>query len=446
MKRIVLLLLTATLYAQTTIAVLDFDVNNVSQSDVRALSDRLRNELAQTGEFTVVERAQMEEILGEQGFQQSGLTSDDKLVEVGKLIGVEQMIVGSISKVGNIYTVSARIISVETATVLKAVSYDHSGSLDNLLRAGMREVALELSDQRKEIKPVLSMSLVEKMRNRKLKEMSFNKIVFISNKKSYITDFDGREYGFRLSANNADMPYWLPDGSGYIFVSSKPSFSIKSFGVLPLTGSMESGGSNIKTLYEKMTPVCLNPVIDSDMNMLYFEFDGTIFNYHMPTNSLNNITFSPTMDYMPAISPNDINLCWFNFNGLIINMNFKTSEIDTLFKTNQRDMLEPYYVNMRPRWSTDGNSIITANVEGLVLINTNQKSTNQITNDGGELGEFSVDGNYIIYIASNRARNYPEYPNKHIRIVSKDGGQSKLVYYKKDADIDYASPSPYIPK
>ena len=58
---------------------------------------------------------------------------------------------------------------------------------------------------------------------------------------------------------------------------------------------------------------------------------------------------------------------------------------------------------------------------------------------------FSADGNSIIYIASNRANKYPQYPNKHIRVVSIKGGQSKLVYYKKDAHIFYASPSPYLP-
>ena len=157
MKKIVLLLLTASLSAQTTIAVLDFEGKGVSANEASALSDRLRNELTQTGKFTVVERDQMEEILGEQGFQQAGFTSDDKLVEAGKLIGVEQMIAGSISKVGNVFTVSARIIGIETATVLKAVSYDHEGKLSDLLRrGGMNNVALELSGQKKKIIPSIA--------------------------------------------------------------------------------------------------------------------------------------------------------------------------------------------------------------------------------------------------------------------------------------------------
>ena len=53
-------------FAQTTIAVLDFEGKGVSANESSALSDRLRNELTQTGDFTVVERNQMEELLGEQ--------------------------------------------------------------------------------------------------------------------------------------------------------------------------------------------------------------------------------------------------------------------------------------------------------------------------------------------------------------------------------------------
>jgi len=135
--------------AQTAIAVLDFEGNGVSDAEVSALTDRLRNELTATGEYTVVERDQMEEIIGEQGFQQTGLTSDESIVEVGKLIGVEQMIAGSISKVGDVFSVSARIVNVETGEVLKAVSYDHGGKLSDLLKTGMKDVALELVGQKR---------------------------------------------------------------------------------------------------------------------------------------------------------------------------------------------------------------------------------------------------------------------------------------------------------
>jgi hypothetical protein len=65
-------------------------------------------------------------------------------VEVGNMLGVQQMIGGSIGKVGSIYTVSARVIDVQTGEVLKSANYDHIGDIGQLLLKGMKEVAHEL--------------------------------------------------------------------------------------------------------------------------------------------------------------------------------------------------------------------------------------------------------------------------------------------------------------
>ena len=89
-------------------------------------------------------REMMEEIIKEQGFQQSGCSTDECMVEVGKLIGVEKIVGGSISKVGRTYSVSSRIVSVETGKILKGATYDYKGEIDELLTTGMKMVAYEL--------------------------------------------------------------------------------------------------------------------------------------------------------------------------------------------------------------------------------------------------------------------------------------------------------------
>ena len=126
------------------IAVVDFTGNNVSNGDCRALTDRLRTELFNTKHYKVIEREMMEEIIKEQGFQQSGCSTDECMVEVGKLIGVEKIVGGSISKVGRTYSVSSRIVSVETGKILKGATYDYKGEIDELLTIGMRMVAVDL--------------------------------------------------------------------------------------------------------------------------------------------------------------------------------------------------------------------------------------------------------------------------------------------------------------
>ena len=126
------------------IAVVDFTGNNVSVGVCRALTDRLRTELFNTKYFKVIEREMMEQILVEQGFQQSGCTTNECMVEVGKLIGVEKIIGGSISQVGNIFSISSRIVDVETGEIENTAVFDHTGNIGLLLTEGMRIIAVDL--------------------------------------------------------------------------------------------------------------------------------------------------------------------------------------------------------------------------------------------------------------------------------------------------------------
>ncbi len=138
------------------IAVMDFDGFGISQVEAIALSNRLRNELFRLGAFEVVDRGMMENILTEQDFQMVGCTSNECLVEVGQLLGAKQMIGGSISKVGAMFTVSARVVDVETGKMLGVSDFDLRGGLEEVLTTGMKQVAVALSESvpEKEAPPV----------------------------------------------------------------------------------------------------------------------------------------------------------------------------------------------------------------------------------------------------------------------------------------------------
>ncbi len=143
---------------QTALAVLDFDGYGISETEAIALSNRLRNELFRLDRFEIVDRGMMETILNEQDFQQLGCTSNDCLIEVGKMVGATQMVGGSISKVGGTFTVSARLVDVETGKVLAVSDLDIKGELDDLLTSGMAQVAamLSMSDSEIELPPVVA--------------------------------------------------------------------------------------------------------------------------------------------------------------------------------------------------------------------------------------------------------------------------------------------------
>jgi len=144
-RYISLILFIGVVFAQDiTIAVLDFDGDGVSKSETRTLTNRLRDEMFKTGVYIVLDRGTMDDVLKEQQFSLSGCVTSECAVEIGNMLGVQRMIGGSIGKVGNIYTISARIIDVATGKVLKSAKYDNIDNIETLLTRGMQEIALKL--------------------------------------------------------------------------------------------------------------------------------------------------------------------------------------------------------------------------------------------------------------------------------------------------------------
>ena len=142
-------LFTTILYAQSMgkiiIGVMDLDASGLSVEAKKALSDRLRTELFNTGRFSVMERNKMDEILKEQGFQQTGCTSNECVVEAGRLLGVDRMISGSVGKVGAIYTVSLRMIDIETGRIMLTKTEDCNCPIEKVLTTSLRNVALKMA-------------------------------------------------------------------------------------------------------------------------------------------------------------------------------------------------------------------------------------------------------------------------------------------------------------
>ncbi len=131
--------------SRESMAVSDLSAQGVSQSDASIISDRLRNALFVNGVFTVVERSQMEQILKEQGFQQSGCTSDACAVEAGQLLGVQYITVGSVGLIGKTYTLNVRLIDVRTGRIIRIASDDCKGEIENLLTKSVAKIADQLS-------------------------------------------------------------------------------------------------------------------------------------------------------------------------------------------------------------------------------------------------------------------------------------------------------------
>ncbi|MFA4906650.1 MAG: PEGA domain-containing protein [archaeon] len=126
-------------------ALLEFKARGLNETEVAIISDRIRIELKNTGAFNVLEREMMKRILEEQAFQQSGCTESECLVEAGQLLAVDKMVGGSISKVGNLFVIEARIVDIETGVIEHNVAEDFSGPIELLLVNVTKKVARRLA-------------------------------------------------------------------------------------------------------------------------------------------------------------------------------------------------------------------------------------------------------------------------------------------------------------
>lgn len=84
------------------VGIVDF-VNKTSYGAGRlgsSASDILTTELFKTGAFIVVERARLEQMVKEQALGQTGAVNPDTAAQVGKILGLNAMVTGSVSQFG----------------------------------------------------------------------------------------------------------------------------------------------------------------------------------------------------------------------------------------------------------------------------------------------------------------------------------------------------------
>lgn len=130
---------------QRSLAVLPLAAQGVDASAAKVLTDALADELLRLRRARVMERSQMENILKEQGFQQSGACDGSECaVEVGRILGIDLMVVGTLGKIGNTYTLSVRAVDVATSEVLASARRSIRGEIDVLFTEMLPVLAKEL--------------------------------------------------------------------------------------------------------------------------------------------------------------------------------------------------------------------------------------------------------------------------------------------------------------
>ena len=142
-----------TIFGQPSIAFLDAVIDpGIDVSAQGPVTETIIQHLVGSGEYKVLDRANIAQVLREKEFQLSGLVRDEEVKQAGQYLGAAFVGVGRISRVGETYFISAKIINVETGAITAQTSSQQQGDIDVVL-ALADDVGRKLSGGRVEAVP-----------------------------------------------------------------------------------------------------------------------------------------------------------------------------------------------------------------------------------------------------------------------------------------------------
>ncbi|MFC1504751.1 CsgG/HfaB family protein [Spirochaetota bacterium] len=183
------------------VAVLDFTGKNVSALDASAISDYFRSELVSLHAFNVIDRNNMKKVLEEQEFQASGCTDAECALEIGKLLNVQYMFMGVLSKFADNYILSIDQVNIETGRI----GHSEKGESEDMneVLAIAKRIAYKFSDKK------INKALPKEMKNAKCPEGNKNTTV---ENLGFIESYDDIaevNYSFAICRiTSLDKPYW----------------------------------------------------------------------------------------------------------------------------------------------------------------------------------------------------------------------------------------------
>lgn len=98
------------------LAVMTFDSRGLEDDVARTTSYLLESKLGNSSSVELIERNQIDNVLEELKYQQTGLTTSDAAA-VGQQLNAEYILIGSINKLGNLLIITAKLVNVETSRI-----------------------------------------------------------------------------------------------------------------------------------------------------------------------------------------------------------------------------------------------------------------------------------------------------------------------------------------
>jgi TolB-like protein len=145
---VILFLCAAAVFSLPHVAVLDTILAaGMDPTAAVPVTDKIVEELVNSGKYTVLDRANTAQILVEKEFQlSSGLVKNEEVRLAGEYLGADYVVLANASRVGSTYVISAKMIDVVTGEIATQASREKQGKIDVLLEIA-REVGRQISGQ-----------------------------------------------------------------------------------------------------------------------------------------------------------------------------------------------------------------------------------------------------------------------------------------------------------
>ncbi len=130
-------------FKKTKIAVLDFQLQGGKQDNDmgKIVAEWLITALVKEGRFDVIERRLLEKVLAEQKMHASGLVDESSATRLGKVLGAKIVITGSVMQFQNVMEVNARIIEVESSSIVAAENVKSTSA------AKLEDLVVQMADK-----------------------------------------------------------------------------------------------------------------------------------------------------------------------------------------------------------------------------------------------------------------------------------------------------------
>ena len=135
----------ATTPGRTSLAIYDLTTSEPYKIVALILSEALREEVFHLGDFALVNRENIVQILNEIGLQQTGLVDESQAVRVGKGLAANQIMLGQYGVLGKTSILQAKRIDVATQGTLALESIKCTQGKEEEILAGLPEFARNLA-------------------------------------------------------------------------------------------------------------------------------------------------------------------------------------------------------------------------------------------------------------------------------------------------------------